>query len=147
MKMRKISVAVWTIAISLAGAGLAQQPLDLELQHKMQRSQEDMKRAAEELERTRWDKKLDFRYQDFSGWHMELKSPKWEWKAHTDMAMSKMQAQLGFLAQRSPKGRDDEGAYRSGTNHLDRREWERAIEAFDRAIEANGNRTDGALYW
>ncbi len=142
--MRKLSVAIWIITIALAGPALAQPPaeLDLALQQELKRAQEGVKRAAEEFKYRRWDHPREL---ETMNW--DLKFPSFEWKAHTEMAMAKLQAQMGFMAQRSPKGRDDEGAYRRGTNHLDRREWQQAIQAFDRAIESSGNRRDGALYW
>ncbi len=41
----------------------------------------------------------------------------------------------------------DESSYRSGTRAIDRREYEHAVEAFDRVIERKSSRADGALYW
>ncbi len=41
----------------------------------------------------------------------------------------------------------EDGAYRSGTQAIDRREYERAIAVFGRVIERKGSRADGALYW
>ena len=43
--------------------------------------------------------------------------------------------------------RDEERSYRDGTRHLDRGEWDQAVEDFSRAIEAKGERQDGAYYW
>ncbi|HET8548249.1 MAG TPA: HEAT repeat domain-containing protein [Bryobacteraceae bacterium] len=37
--------------------------------------------------------------------------------------------------------------YGRGMQHLDRREWDRAIEAFDQVIERKGTRSEGAYYW
>jgi HEAT repeat protein len=37
--------------------------------------------------------------------------------------------------------------YERGTEALDERRWEQAIEAFDRVVQAGGRRADGALYW
>jgi HEAT repeat protein len=45
-----------------------------------------------------------------------------------------------------PDGRAD-SYYSRGTQYLDRREWERALEAFDQVIERKGTRADGAHYW
>jgi HEAT repeat protein len=47
---------------------------------------------------------------------------------------------------RKVDGRADD-YYRRGTQFLDRREWERAVEAFDQVIERKGSRADGAHYW
>lgn len=41
----------------------------------------------------------------------------------------------------------EESLYRRGTGALDRRDWERAVEAFNDVIEKKGGRADGALYW
>ena len=49
-----------------------------------------------------------------------------------------------------PGGKGDSRAdsyYGRGTQYLDRREWERAVEAFDRVIDGRGTRADGAHYW
>jgi HEAT repeat protein len=40
-----------------------------------------------------------------------------------------------------------EHLYDRGAHHLDRREWERALAAFDAAIKKTGPKTDGAHYW
>ncbi len=45
---------------------------------------------------------------------------------------------------RRNRGRD---YYRSGQSALDHREYASAIDAFNRVIEAKGDRADGALYW
>ncbi len=37
--------------------------------------------------------------------------------------------------------------YSRGTEYLDQGRYEQALAAFDKAIAANGKRTDGALYW
>jgi HEAT repeat protein len=41
----------------------------------------------------------------------------------------------------------EDGLYRSGMRHLDRREYDAALEAFDAAVTKKGAKTDGALYW
>jgi tetratricopeptide (TPR) repeat protein len=41
----------------------------------------------------------------------------------------------------------DERYYQSGKRYLDRKEYDRAIDAFNRVIENKGGRADGALYW
>jgi tetratricopeptide (TPR) repeat protein len=41
----------------------------------------------------------------------------------------------------------DERYYRSGKSYLDRKDYDKAIEAFNRVIENKGARADGALYW
>jgi HEAT repeat protein len=169
--MRKISVAVWTIMISFAGAGVAQVPqpsnppqpaqasqpappvyFEPYLQQELSLAQENIKRATEELKKNEW--KLQH---NFELLHKDLNLPALEWKAREAMEIAKLNTKLGFLAQKPPKGvgigvgpgmgRRDEGAYRRGTHHLDRREWEKAVEAFDNVIRSNGNRADGALYW
>jgi len=38
-------------------------------------------------------------------------------------------------------------AYEQGQSALDAAKWDRAIQAFDRVIEAKGTKADGALYW
>lgn len=37
--------------------------------------------------------------------------------------------------------------YSRGTYYLDRREWQKAIDAFDHVIQGQGTRADGAHYW
>ncbi|MDQ6759610.1 MAG: HEAT repeat domain-containing protein [Acidobacteriota bacterium] len=37
--------------------------------------------------------------------------------------------------------------YSSGKSYLDRREYDRAVEAFNHVVEEKGPRADGALYW
>lgn len=46
-------------------------------------------------------------------------------------------------------GRQDseERLYRRGAEYLDRREWEKAIDEFDKVIERKGAKADGAYYW
>lgn len=41
----------------------------------------------------------------------------------------------------------EENMYRRGSEYLDRREWEKAADAFDQVIEAKGTKADGAYYW
>jgi len=41
----------------------------------------------------------------------------------------------------------DERYYRSGKSYLDRKEYDKAVDAFNRVIENKGSRSDGALYW
>ncbi len=41
----------------------------------------------------------------------------------------------------------EERMYRRGSEFLDRREWEKAVEAFDAVTEYKGTKADGALYW
>ena len=38
-------------------------------------------------------------------------------------------------------------AYNAGLNMLQQRQYDRAIQAFDRIIQSKGSRTDAALYW
>jgi HEAT repeat protein len=55
-------------------------------------------------------------------------------------------AQVHVYAPGKPDGRAD-NYYNRGTGYLDKREWERAVEAFDQVIERRGTRADGAHYW
>lgn len=41
----------------------------------------------------------------------------------------------------------DERNYRAGKSYLDRKEYDKAIDAFNRVVENKGARSDGALYW
>ena len=41
----------------------------------------------------------------------------------------------------------DERTYRTGKSYLDRKEYDKAVDAFNRVIENKGGRADGALYW
>ncbi len=41
----------------------------------------------------------------------------------------------------------EEGLYRNGQRHLDRREYDSAVEAFDAAAAKRGPKADGAQYW
>jgi HEAT repeat protein len=59
-------------------------------------------------------------------------------KAATERAMARSKA----AAARRP-----ERTYQLGMSHLDRRQWDKAVEAFDAVIQANAERADGALYW
>ncbi len=47
------------------------------------------------------------------------------------------------------RGRNDseERLYRRGQEYLDRREWEKAVDEFDKVIEKKGAKADGAHYW
>jgi HEAT repeat protein len=48
----------------------------------------------------------------------------------------------------SGKDRDrEERRYRDATRHLDKAEWDKAIEAFTAVLEVKGERQDGAYYW
>src|SRR5437588_4792901 len=42
---------------------------------------------------------------------------------------------------------NDERYYRSGKSYLDRKEYDKAVDAFNRVIENKGSRSDGSLYW
>jgi tetratricopeptide (TPR) repeat protein len=42
---------------------------------------------------------------------------------------------------------DDDAYYKRGMSYLDHRDFDRAIEAFNRVIESKSERSDGALYW
>jgi len=41
----------------------------------------------------------------------------------------------------------DDRYYRSGKSYLDRKDYDKAVEAFNRVVENKGSRADGALYW
>jgi len=45
------------------------------------------------------------------------------------------------------KGDSEERLYRRGQEYLDKREWEKAADEFDKAIEKKGTKADGAYYW
>ncbi len=45
------------------------------------------------------------------------------------------------------RGSNDESSYRRGMSYLDRRDYDHAIDAFNRLIEDKADRADGALYW
>jgi HEAT repeat protein len=47
----------------------------------------------------------------------------------------------------NPERNSEESLYRAGTRHLDRREYEPAIAAFDAAASKKGSKADGAHYW
>jgi len=47
--------------------------------------------------------------------------------------------------ERNRERRDDE--YHRGMSYLDRRDYDHAIDSFNRVIESKGDRSDGALYW
>ncbi len=51
-------------------------------------------------------------------------------------------------ARAGSSGRDSEDRlYRRGSEYLDKREWEKAIDAFDQVIDKKGAKADGAFYW
>lgn len=51
-------------------------------------------------------------------------------------------------AERTRAVRDrSDSDYSRGTRAIDKRDYEAAIQSFDRVIESNGARADGALYW
>lgn len=51
-------------------------------------------------------------------------------------------------AARAPRAhRSDDSDYRRGMSSLDRHDYDRAIDAFNRVLENKGERADGALYW
>lgn len=41
----------------------------------------------------------------------------------------------------------EERVYQRGSEYLDRREWDKAIDAFDEVIDRKGTKADGAYYW
>jgi HEAT repeat protein len=47
----------------------------------------------------------------------------------------------------NPERNSEENLYRSGTRHLERREYDSAVEAFDAAAAKKGPKADGAYYW
>lgn len=70
-----------------------------------------------------------------------------------------MREQLPLMAQMKPLmphiqlgdrlfgNSSEDGMYRTGTSHLDRRDWEKAVDAFESVIAGNGARADAAYYW
>jgi tetratricopeptide (TPR) repeat protein len=63
-----------------------------------------------------------------------------------DRARQAQRIQIAARAQtRRPSGEDTE--YRRGASYLDRHEYDKAIDAFNRVIDAKSDRADGALYW
>jgi HEAT repeat protein len=67
--------------------------------------------------------------------------------ARAEPARAPARAEAAARVRAALSGARAEHEYRRGTEHLDRREWEKAIEAFDRVAAGKGNRADGALYW
>lgn len=52
------------------------------------------------------------------------------------------------MARTARQQRDhDEEYYRRAKSYLDRKEYDRAVDEFNRVIENKGTRSDGALYW
>ena len=47
----------------------------------------------------------------------------------------------------NPERQSEDNLYRAGTRHLDRREYDAAVEAFDAAASKKGSKADGAHYW
>jgi HEAT repeat protein len=45
------------------------------------------------------------------------------------------------------RGSSEERVYQRGAEYMDKREWDKAIDAFDQVIENKGNKADGAFYW
>jgi len=41
----------------------------------------------------------------------------------------------------------EERQYRRGADYLDKREWEKSVDEFDKVIERKGAKADGAYYW
>jgi HEAT repeat protein len=56
-------------------------------------------------------------------------------------------APAGKWGRYNPERNSEENLYRSGTRHLDRREYDAAVEAFDAAAAKKGPKADGAYYW
>jgi len=49
--------------------------------------------------------------------------------------------------EQSHRKSTDDSDYRRGMSYLDRHDYDKAIDAFNRVIENKGDRADGALYW
>jgi tetratricopeptide (TPR) repeat protein len=63
-----------------------------------------------------------------------------------ERARQAQRIQIAARAQtRRSSGEDTE--YRRGASYLDRHEYDKAIDSFNRVIESKGDRADGALYW
>jgi HEAT repeat protein len=67
-------------------------------------------------------------------------------EAHVAALAAQVDARPAIAMQKATRGRA-EHEYRRGTEHLDERRWEQAIESFDRAAQAKSVRADAALYW
>ena len=63
------------------------------------------------------------------------------------MIAAQVKANVAAIMSNKDRHRGEERNYRDGTRHLDRGEWDKAVEAFGEAIEARGERQDGAYYW
>ena len=61
-------------------------------------------------------------------------------------ATEKAMARVKVARARAQRVRPD-SQYRQGIHFLDRRQWDKAVEAFDAVVQANAERADGALYW
>jgi tetratricopeptide (TPR) repeat protein len=70
-------------------------------------------------------------------------------ESRQQMQRAREQAQkareMARVQTRAHSGEDTE--YRRGASYLDRHEYDKAIDSFNRVIEAKGERADGALYW
>jgi HEAT repeat protein len=60
---------------------------------------------------------------------------------------AQVKANVAQIMSMKDRTRGEERNYRDGTRYLDRGEWDKAVEAFTAAIEAKGERLDGAYYW
>jgi tetratricopeptide (TPR) repeat protein len=49
--------------------------------------------------------------------------------------------------QQARRKSSEDSDYRRGMSYLDRRDFDKAIDAFNRVVENKGDRADGALYW
>lgn len=49
--------------------------------------------------------------------------------------------------QQARRNGNDDSDYRRGMSYLDRRDFDKAVDAFNRVIENKGDRADGAVYW
>lgn len=74
-------------------------------------------------------------------------------QSQMDQAREQARAAVRAFAQdRAPRAREDaadrlRGEYQRGQSALDDRQYDRAVQSFDRVIEAKASNADGAYYW
>ena len=99
----------------------------------------DVARAKDEVEKALADQK----------WRFDLHGPLQEW--NTEIAKNfAFNNNFSFAPVIRGFDLEDAGrdrAYREGTRAIDRRDYEKAIAAMDRVIEAKGPHKEGAYYW
>ncbi|HML15927.1 MAG TPA: HEAT repeat domain-containing protein [Bryobacteraceae bacterium] len=79
-------------------------------------------------------------------------------ESRMDRARERLESALAIAQDRAARARDDvdrardaadrlRDLYQRGQSALDNRQYDRAIESFDRVIEAKASNVDGAYYW